>query len=114
MITVVSVRGKQPEQMPAGFVYVGRTYAAWYGSPLGNPFPLINESLRSHCLAQYRSWLWGRMQDPDSAQSKALAGIVEAAKAGDVALGCWCHPKPCHADIVKAAVEYLIKEGLPQ
>ncbi len=36
-----------------------------------------------------------------------LLDIVEEAKKGDVALGCYCAPLPCHLDVVKEKADTL-------
>jgi Domain of unknown function (DUF4326) len=30
---------------------------------------------------------------------------------GQLVLGCWCAPLPCHADVVREAVLALVKKG---
>ena len=106
MITVINVRGiKYPDD---SIIYVGRQTGQWSESPLGNPFKLTNESERDSLITKYKNWLWGKMKDDHSAQSIELRRIADMSKRGDIKLGCWCTPKACHADVIKAAVEYLI------
>ena len=41
---------------------------------------------------------------------KAVMGIVAKLEEGnDVALLCWCHPKPCHGDVIIEKVKQLMK-----
>jgi hypothetical protein len=82
-------------------VYVGRP------SPLGNPFILKKESDRSHILEQYRKYLWEKIQARDETILQALSSLKD-----DDTLICWCHPKPCHAEIIIRAYNYCQKEGL--
>jgi len=38
---------------------------------------------------------------------------LERARAGELELLCWCHPLPCHAEVVRGAVLWLASvEGL--
>lgn len=74
-------------------VYIGRP-GDW-----GNPFPIQlsllhdlaeYEGSREWSLNEYRKYILGR---PDLlARLGELKGKV---------LGCWCHPAPCHGDILK-------------
>jgi hypothetical protein len=48
-------------------------------------------------IANYRRWLWERLQEPGSPQERELL--------------CWCHPLPCHAEVVLGAVLWLAGEG---
>lgn len=89
-------------------VYVGRP------SPLGNPFspvatriPTFRVRDRDEAIANYRAWLRERIQVGDVKVRKALEELkalyVQHQK---LDLICWCHPKPCHASILR---EYLMK-----
>jgi hypothetical protein len=66
-------------------VYVGRGR----GSPWGNPFQIGRDGTRLEVIAKYREWL-GR-------QPALLARLPELR--GKV-LGCWCSPRPCHAEVL--------------
>lgn len=88
-------------------VYVGRPMPGRPGSPLGNPYKLQKGEDPQPVVEKYRRWLWTQMSDPASAQSQELRRIANMQ--GVVKLACWCHPAPCHADVVKAAVEWIIK-----
>jgi hypothetical protein len=62
----------------------------WPGSPYANPFVGLRDSGRATMVEEYRVWLHGR---PD------LLARVPAELAGR-ALGCWCAPERCHADVL--------------
>lgn len=111
MITVVNVRRLSPLEMPPTFVYVGRQNGNWHWSPLGNPYRVENFPKPQGAIFAYRRWLWRRLQDPESAQAKELLRLMQIAQADDLQLGCWCHPAPCHADVIKSALEWLIAKA---
>jgi len=118
-VSVVSVRGKRPGD--PSVVYVGRACAGWRPSALGNPFHVGRGRSRAQAIAAYRSWLWESVVDPAmrSGQSspawRALLALVKRVVAGEhVVLGCWCHPLPCHADVIAACVRWLVKQGVAQ
>lgn len=77
-------------------------------TPLGNPFPL-NLYTRQESIAKYRRWLWSKIQYQDTQVIDALNKIVRCALLKDtVILGCWCKPKACHGDVVKACVDWWL------
>ena len=72
-------------------VYIGRP------SPWGNPFSEKKETLaryrtatREEAIQKYEEWL---MAQPD------VVELVKTELKGKV-LGCWCHPKSCHGDVL--------------
>lgn len=72
-------------------VYIGRP------SILGTPFP-IGVMTRSQVIDRYREYALKRMEtDPEF--KKALLACK------DKVLGCWCHPLPCHGDVIKEIVD---------
>lgn len=81
-------------------VYIGRP------GPWGNPFSHlpgkgeVQVATREEAVAQYKAWLWKRMQsDPEfTAKVGSLRGKT---------LGCWCAPAACHGDVLLAAAEWV-------
>jgi len=76
-------------------VYIGR------GSRLGNLRP-INDAIgdtREVVIAWYRGWLWDQIKQGNITLSylRSLDGKR---------LGCFCKPRPCHGDVVVAAVKW--------
>jgi hypothetical protein len=66
-------------------VYVGRP------SKWGNPFVIGEHGTRSQIIAKYKDYLMSNHEL--LAQLPELTGKT---------LACWCHPQPCHADILLA------------
>ena len=99
------------------------------GSTLGNPFILQNERHRSAVIQGYREYLWA-IVGPKALEPR-LASVLVAKKRqlmlattfrpttrsqfltdlnrvkNASQLGCWCAPKPCHADVLVNYFEYL-------
>jgi hypothetical protein len=61
-------------------------------------------------IDNYKKWLWAKIQKGEQVWA-ALWGLSRMARAGDLTLACWCKPKPCHADVVKACLEWIIREN---
>lgn len=83
-----------------GFVYCGRSFKDYPGSPLGNQFKASDNGLET-CLEQYRRWLWAQVEKGGETL-KALQEITEAS-----VLGCWCYDTTspgatlrCHCDVI--------------
>lgn len=87
-------------------VYVGRGCCPVSGSKgeWGNPFRLTSEEERGATLERYRAWLWSQLQ------AEARDGVyklhVDLADLHGKVLGCWCAPKPCHADVLVRAAAW--------
>lgn len=81
--------------VPEGYVYVGRP------SKWGNPFIEGRDGTRSEIIRKYRDYI---TSDPTlMSEVKELRGHN---------LGCWCHPKPCHADVLLELSNSSNLEGL--
>lgn len=70
-------------------VYIGRP------SKWGNPYEIGNDGTRDEVLLKYRKYISTRIKE---LPFEELRGKV---------LGCWCHPKPCHGDILIEIVNGL-------
>lgn len=64
-------------------VYIGRP-GKW-----GNPFVDGKDGTRLQVIDKYRNWV--RTQPHLMKEIPSLKGKT---------LGCWCHPKPCHGDVL--------------
>lgn len=64
-------------------VYIGRP------SKWGNPFVIGKHGSREDVIVRYWEWLLSR---PD-----LVAALPELK---GKRLGCWCHPLPCHGDVL--------------
>lgn len=102
-ITVVNVRA----QLPGTFEYCGRKNVSWRfpESPLANPYKLSNEEAPGVTIARYQNWLDLEIQTNSAVvnELKRLVAVFEAK--GELKLGCWCAPGPCHCDVIKLKLE---------
>jgi hypothetical protein len=64
-------------------VYIGRP------SKWGNPFTIGRDGDREECIRKFRDYVRGR---PDL--------IRDVGTLRGKTLGCWCHPLPCHGDVL--------------
>ena len=82
--------------------YVGRP------SPLGTPFPESPRRSRAEAIEAYRLWLAEKIRQGDPAVCGELDRLHALAQAGEVCLLCWCHPLPCHAEVIR---QVLLERG---
>lgn len=78
------------------------------GSVLGNAFHMTRESQRAEVITNFRESLiddW-HAHGPMSAELQRIAELVRNGQ--DVALACWCAPRPCHGDVIKRAIEGIL------
>jgi hypothetical protein len=103
----------QPKQSPITIgkkwdkdaIYIGR------GSPLGNPFATKNMSQeeRDRVCDAYETWFHVKVTEGDTDVLAELSRIHLIANIKPVTLGCYCSPKRCHGETIKAFLDqYLI------
>jgi len=92
-------------------VYVGRSMRDIQGSVLGNPFKVKPHGLheRAESVELYRRWLWDHIRCGAGDVYEEVVRLKNFAAQGDLTLVCWCAPLACHADIIKAAIEWLME-----
>lgn len=89
-----------------GWMYVGRRNIgfALAQSPLANPFVDRRGKMGtvvSDPIGEYKKWLWARIKAGD----KGVIGVLSTITP-QTALVCWCHPSPCHADVIAKAAAW--------
>jgi hypothetical protein len=105
-IQVVNVRGMEPNA-PA-VVYCGREWAGWHESPLANTHKAQAESERAAVIAKYKATLWQDIKT-NGPMLQELTKLQRRLEQGEtISLGCWCAPKACHCDVIRAAVLWLM------
>jgi len=97
MIKVVNIKNGKGK----GIEYIGRP------SPLGNPF----KGNRKQTIPKYRVWLNKQINGRNQKVIDELSRLKQIALEGDLYLGCWCAPLPCHGDVIKSCIEWCIAKG---
>ena len=104
-VVVVNVRRGRP----AGMVYVGRECYDFRGSVLGNPFKRQAGQAPGSTLDDYRTWLRDEYRKKGAVR-RELERLADLAEQGNLVLGCWCKPAPCHGDVIREAVEGILRQ----
>lgn len=67
----------------------------------GNPFTIGKDGNREEVIRKFKEWILTQprlLNDLDELDGKVL--------------GCWCHPKPCHGDVLIELLELKKKNSL--
>lgn len=109
MIEVVNAKDNMPAIHTGEYVGRGNSRGRWRKSPLANTFKIGVDGDRDYVIAMYQRWLRNKVLHGDRAvldELARLASIVE--RTGHLTLVCWCAPLPCHADVIKLAIEKVL------
>eukprot|EP00128_Syssomonas_multiformis_P006581 Colp12_sorted_trinity150504_noHs@34497 len=87
----------------AGIVFVEGKRFPPHASVFANPFKIGKDGTRKGVMIKYEKYIRDRLRtDPGlKEQLKALRGKK---------LGCWCHPEPCHGDVLVKLIEENTKK----
>jgi len=76
-------------------IYIGRP------SKWGNPFSIGKDGTRQEVIDKYEKWI---INQPTLMKSlHELQGKI---------LGCWCHPQPCHGDVLIKLTERNVNDTI--
>lgn len=83
-------------------VYIGR------GSKWGNPFSHREGTKAAHrvdsveqAISCYRTFLWSQIRE-------GFITLDDLRSLDGKRIGCYCAPRPCHGEVIKAAVEWAM------
>lgn len=101
-----------------GFDWAGHPNTVMIGRPtaFGNPFFIGHGGrTRAEVVHQYKLFLWNALDRKDGRLYKSFVGLTTLARdlhqrGEDLHLICYCAPEACHGDVLKAALEYYIKD----
>ena len=65
----------------------------------GNPFRISKRASRDEVIERYRRRLWRRIREGE-------VSLEELARLHGKTLACWCHPKPCHCNVLARAAAW--------
>lgn len=84
--------------------YVGRPF------PLGNPFMIGQDGSREEVIEKYRQWLRQQWRKGGVVKEELLCLVEKYKRKGSLVLVCHCAPLPCHADVIKSAIEGIVRK----
>lgn len=74
-------------------------------SVLGNPYFMSDESKRDEVCDKYEVYFKDKIKDYGSEFRLEMIRIYKLSLETNIALGCWCFPKRCHAEVIKSFIE---------
>jgi hypothetical protein len=83
--------------------YVGRPRS------LGNSYVVGRDGNRHQVIDRFKRDLWGEIKTGRGPRVNALLRLRALAERGDLHLLCHCKPLACHADVIKAVLEWMIR-----
>ncbi|MCY1703842.1 DUF4326 domain-containing protein [Deinococcus sp. SL84] len=104
-IKIVNVRHWKGEEGWSG-IYCGRGRAphGMEAAGLGNPLKVGQGYTQGEAAAAYLPHLRKRCRT-DTHERRTVLALARRYHAGEnLALACWCSPKPCHCEAIQAAV----------
>lgn len=78
---------------------------------LGNIFKMKSESERDYVCDKYDKWFEEQVKNKNQTVLNELRRIYKIALKYDVALGCWCYPKRCHAFTIKKFLDSFMPKA---
>ena len=78
-------------------------------TPVGNVFHMCNEGMRDEVCDMYEAYFYKKVKEAGAFHDYIIF-IYKTALQHDVALGCWCAPKRCHADTIAEFVNLLLNK----
>lgn len=116
-IHIRNARKYRTEGVGQNWVYVGRKHPRFpHGSPLGNPYPLREDTPRERArvLDAYKTWLRDQFLAEQAVYAELLRLTALYKHTGELNLLCWCAPHACHAEVLAQAIRDLAEEMPPE
>lgn len=78
-------------------------------TPVGNPFHMYDEGMRDEVCNEYEIYFYKKVKQAGAFRAY-VAYIYRTALRNDVALGCWCAPKRCHAETIASFINQFLNK----
>lgn len=84
----------------SGVVFIDKQRYPKESSPFCNPYKIGKDGDRNNVIKLYKKYIIEKIESSNEFKKKiiSLKGKI---------LGCWCHPEPCHGDILLEIVNTL-------
>ncbi len=75
-----------------------------FSSVFANPFKVGKDGTREEVIALYRDYTEEKLEKATEQE------LIELISMKGKNLGCWCHPEPCHGDVLLELIEKYYKK----
>jgi hypothetical protein len=96
------------EPVPRTF-YIGRAMPGYEESLLSNPFKIGVHGNRDEVIAMYDQLFTLMLSVRPHLIWPLLKEIADAADQEGCVLLCWCHPEPCHGEVIKRWINAILQ-----
>jgi hypothetical protein len=83
-----------------------------HGSALGNPFYNDKTMTREEQVKAFERYLWDEFAKGGVVSNALVELCAILREGGTVNLVCVCAPKPCHGDVIKRCLEWMLAKNL--
>lgn len=80
--------------------------------PLGNPYVLTKEEQRNDVIEKFKNNFDLLYSEKEEFKKAIDDVIIILSKGQNVAMECYCKPKPCHGDIIKEKILEMMKNKI--
>jgi hypothetical protein len=84
----------------AGVIFIDNQRFPKEPSPFCNPYKIGKDGTRADVLHKYTTFITNKIEQSSEFKNNLLALQGKH-------LGCWCHPEPCHGDILLALLKKM-------
>lgn len=79
-------------------------------NPLANPYAITKTQNRQEVIMAFRKALDLDIRQRSGPRYQEICRIAQCVLDGqDVILMCWCQPLPCHGQVIKEAIEQMVR-----
>lgn len=79
-------------------------------SVLGNPYKMRSENERDRVCDEYKCYFMSKVKEKGEFRNEVIRIYRMVRDGKNVALGCWCFPKRCHALVIKEFIESYLED----
>ena len=83
-----------------GVVFIDKKRFPSQPSNFANPYKLDEQYTREEVIDKYKTYITQKLKDDENLQKELLNMKGKN-------LGCWCHPEPCHGDVLLDLIKNL-------
>ena len=84
----------------AGIVFIDKVRFPKQSSPFCNVFKVGKDGTRDDVIKKYRTYITDKLKKEPELKKELI-------KMKGKNLGCWCHPEPCHGDVLLDLIDSI-------
>ena len=85
----------------AGIVFINKERFPKKTSLFHNPFKIDKDNTREDVIKKYKKYIKQKIKNDNKFKNELL-------NLKNKNLGCWCHPEPCHGDVLLKIIKKIV------